>query len=101
MGHLQSVGVCLDLGHAHISSGVSDAVTALGKRIVSVHVHDNHGIKDEHLWPGEGTIDWPAAAKVLTGLAEPPATVLEVATIPGDLPADFYSRVEQTFSKLA
>ena len=61
MGHLDNIGVCLDLGHAHITVGVAEAIATLGKRIGEVHVHDNHGIKDEHLWPGDGTIDWPAA----------------------------------------
>jgi len=32
--------------------------------IVSAHVHDNHGEKDEHLPPYEGKIDWPAALKL-------------------------------------
>ena len=60
MGHLNNVGVCLDLGHAHITVGTAEAIATLGSRIASVHVHDNHGMKDEHLWPGDGTIDWPA-----------------------------------------
>jgi len=30
-----------------------------------VHLHDNHGEKDEHLPPYDGTIDWPAAIKLL------------------------------------
>lgn len=77
-GHLDQVGVCLDLGHAHITVGVREAIASLGKRIVSVHVHDNHGVRDEHLWPGEGTIDWPDAAEGLQQLAEPPAAVLEI-----------------------
>ena len=59
MGHLDNVGVCLDLGHAHITVGTAAAIATLGRRIASVHVHDNHGVKDEHLWPGDGTIDWP------------------------------------------
>ena len=58
MGHLNNVGVCLDLGHAHVTVGVAEAIGTLGARIASVHVHDNHGVKDEHLWPGDGTIDW-------------------------------------------
>ena len=29
------------------------------------HIHDNHGDKDEHLPPYDGTIDWPSALKVL------------------------------------
>jgi len=100
LGHLDSVRVCLDLGHAHIAPGVNESIGALGKRIATLHVHDNHGLKDEHLFPGEGTIDWTAATEALRALPEPPAAVLEVATIQGDLPADFSDRVNQAFTKL-
>ena len=79
MGHLTNVGVCLDLGHAHITVGTADAIRALGDRIATVHVHDNHAMKDEHMWPGSGTIDWPSTAKALQALATPPATVLEIS----------------------
>jgi sugar phosphate isomerase/epimerase len=79
MGHLNNVGVCLDLGHAHITVGTAEAIQTLGDRIATVHMHDNHGTKDEHLWPGGGTIDWPATAKALQTLATPPATVLEIS----------------------
>ena len=34
-------------------------------RIVTTHIHDNHGEKDEHLLPCDGTIDWDAAARTL------------------------------------
>jgi sugar phosphate isomerase/epimerase len=99
MGHLNNVGVCLDVGHANITVGVAEAIATLGKRIVSVHVHDNHGVKDEHLWPGDGTIDWPATVKALKALAEPPATVLEIhQSFGGDLTA-FPGRVEQSFER--
>ena len=33
--------------------------------VASVHLHDNHGDKDEHLAPYAGNIDWPAAVKLL------------------------------------
>jgi len=78
MGHLDNVGICLDLGHANITVGVRDAIATLGPRIASVHVHDNHGVRDEHLWPGDGNIDWSAAIEGLKGLANPPAAVLEI-----------------------
>ena len=100
LGHLDSVRVCLDLGHAHIASGVSESIIALGKRIATLHVHDNHGMKDEHLFPGEGTIDWPATAEAFKALPGPPAAVLELAAMQGDLPADFAARADQAFSKL-
>jgi len=78
LGHLSNVGICLDLGHAHLTVGVADAIATLGDLITTVHVHDNHSIKDEHLWPGDGTINWPATVKALKALSSQPAAVLEV-----------------------
>jgi sugar phosphate isomerase/epimerase len=78
LGHLTSVGICLDLGHAHITVGISEAIATLGDRIATVHVHDNHAVKDEHLWPGDGTIDWAEAVTALKALPAPPASVLEI-----------------------
>jgi sugar phosphate isomerase/epimerase len=99
MGHLPNVGVCLDLGHAHIAPGVSEAIATLGSHIASVHVHDNHGVKDEHLWPGDGTIDWPAAAAALNGLASAPAAVLEIHYNAPDAAADLPARIEAAFAR--
>jgi sugar phosphate isomerase/epimerase len=99
-GHLDQVGVCLDLGHAHITVGVSDAIFTLEKRIIAVHVHDNHGLKDEHLWPGDGSIDWPATARKLNALATPPAIVLEISHAHSDVAASELDRVVQCFDML-
>jgi sugar phosphate isomerase/epimerase len=100
MGHLPNVGVCLDVGHAHINQSVVEAIGTLGNRIASVHVHDNHGAKDEHLWPGDGTIDWPAAAKALDGLANPPAAVLEISYRLDDALDVVPDRIEKAFDRL-
>jgi sugar phosphate isomerase/epimerase len=101
MGHLDNVGVCLDLGHAHMTVGIPEAIATLGAHIASVHVHDNHGAKDEHLWPGDGTIDWPAAVSALKALPTPPALVLEIGHSLGDAPAAVPGRIEQSFQRLA
>ena len=98
MGHLNNVGVCLDLGHAHITVGTAEAVTTLGKRIASVHVHDNHAVKDEHLWPGDGTIAWPPTVEALKALATQPATVLEIGSSLPDAPAAVPGRIEKSFT---
>lgn len=100
MGHLDNVGVCLNLGHANITVGVRDAIATLSRRIVSVHVHDNHGMRDEHLWPGEGAIDWPAAVTGLKDLPQPPATVLEIGYNLYD-PHTAAAKVEAAFAKIA
>ena len=59
-----------DIGHAHLADGPEDeriekSFAPLRDLVAGVHLHDNHGDKDEHLPPYEGTIDWPAAIKIL------------------------------------
>jgi sugar phosphate isomerase/epimerase len=50
--------ICFDTGHAHLTGGVHPAFETLKDRVACVHLHDNHGEKDEHLPPFEGQIDW-------------------------------------------
>ena len=67
------VGICLDLGHAHIEENALSAVRAAGSRLIHVHASDNHGEKDEHLVPGKGGIPWDGVTAALreTGFAGP------------------------------
>jgi len=99
-GHLDQIGVCLDLGHAHMTVGVPEAIATLAARVVSVHTHDNQGLKDDHLWPGEGTIDWPATATALNGLAAPPAIVLEISSKLSDEPSTLPDHIRKAFDLL-
>jgi sugar phosphate isomerase/epimerase len=101
LGHLPNVGICLDLGHAHITVGIAEAIATLGPHIASVHVHDNHAVKDEHLWPGDGSIDWPAAVAALKALADPPATVLEPHYTLAEPQSALSARIQQAFNLLA
>lgn len=55
------VGVCLDYGHAHLMGDVGDAIETLSGHLLTTHVHDNHGRRDDHLVPFAGNIDWDAA----------------------------------------
>lgn len=59
---LPSVGFTLDLGHAQVLNGAPTRFFAeLGPdRVKVAHVHDNDGTADNHLPPGQGTIDWTA-----------------------------------------
>jgi sugar phosphate isomerase/epimerase len=98
MGHLDQVGICLDLGHAHMTVGVAEAIATLGRHIASVHVHDNHGIKDEHLWPGDGSIDWSFAVEALKALSTAPAAVLEISQNLPDTPAQITARAGEAFA---
>src|SRR5436190_15040646 len=52
-----------DVGHAHLADGPAEErmeknFATMRDLLASVHLHDNHGEKDEHLPPYDGTIDW-------------------------------------------
>jgi sugar phosphate isomerase/epimerase len=100
IGHFKDVGICLDLGHAHIGSGIGAAIAELKPLIRSAHIHDNHGQKDEHLWPGEGTIVWAETMQDLRTAPHLAASVLEIGYLPEDSPEHVASRAAETFKKL-
>ena len=59
-----------DIGHAHLADGpeaerIGKSFEPLKELVASAHIHDNHGEKDEHLAPYEGTIDWETALPIL------------------------------------
>lgn len=76
--HLHDLKLCFDLGHAHMDTGVDVSFEAMRDRVVTTHVHDNHGEKDEHLLPYDGTVDWDAALGMLGTAAEPIPLVVEL-----------------------
>ncbi len=64
-----------DIGHAHLADGpeedrVAEGFAPLKDLVAGVHIHDNHGEKDEHLPPYDGTIDWLTAVKLLKSAPE-------------------------------
>lgn len=95
--HLEDVGVCFDLGHAHMLSNVSEAYHILRERIRSTHVHDNNGDRDAHLWPGEGSIAWGEAMDLIRKAPQAPPVLLEVE---GDVAASVPQKMAEIFQRL-
>jgi len=59
-----------DVGHANLADGppeerLEKSFAPMKDLVASVHLHDNHGEKDEHLLPYEGSIDWSMAIPLL------------------------------------
>ena len=76
--HFTDIGVCFDVGHAHMAPGIQPAFESLKDFIVTTHVHDNDGQRDAHHWPGQGTIDWKATVELLQAAPRTPALMLEI-----------------------
>ena len=96
--HLHDLKLCFDTGHAHIEVGVGPGIDAVRERLVTAHIHDNHGEKDEHLLPYEGTIDWEAGLAAIANAPQPVALVLELKEQPGGGPT--LDQIRATFDKL-
>ncbi|MDD2478611.1 MAG: sugar phosphate isomerase/epimerase [Victivallaceae bacterium] len=60
-----SLGLCLDVGHAHIKEGIETAIKNMAPYLVTCHLHDNNGGADQHFPPGFGSVDWEFLIPVL------------------------------------
>ncbi|MBV9146213.1 MAG: sugar phosphate isomerase/epimerase [Acidobacteria bacterium] len=95
--HFDDVGFCFDVGHAHFGQGVRQSFEVMQDRIRSTHLHDNHGERDEHLWIGEGTIDWAEAMALLRTAPHRPAMLLEIT---GESNKEIAAGAAESFEKL-
>jgi sugar phosphate isomerase/epimerase len=75
---LTSVKLCFDSGHANLEGDVASALETTRDLIVTTHLHDNRGERDDHLLPYQGAIDWsatlpalPAGTPIVLELKEP------------------------------
>ncbi|MBI5555927.1 MAG: sugar phosphate isomerase/epimerase [Elusimicrobia bacterium] len=59
------VGVCVDVSHASLGKELDKILKTFSSRIIAVHISDNHGKMDDHLIPGEGTLDFVKIARKL------------------------------------
>ena len=96
--HLHDLRLCFDVGHAHIEEGVEVSFDTMRERVATTHIHDNHGEKDEHLLPYEGTVNWDTGLAAIAGAPEPVAIVLELKGQPNGGPT--LDQVRATFDKL-
>ena len=125
VGHFDDVGITLDLGHAHLplaeteSIGIEATLELLRPRIRQVDLSDNHGARDEHLWPilpardpassfnsktatpdpaPQASIDWARTHNLLATLPSETPGILEIAYDPAELPEVVTTRASAFFS---
>jgi len=74
---VEGVGTTIDLGHAH-TTGTLNRFLEVIDRADHLHIHDNHGVHDEHLPLGGGLIDWERVGSAVTS-----AYTGEIAVVEG------------------
>jgi len=81
----EKAGVCVDTGHAALGDlGPGRALRMAGERLITTHLHDNHGERDDHMPPGDGIIEWDDVAKALTDIGYAGCVMLELTDQPPD-----------------
>jgi len=63
--NIEEAGICFDSGHYHAHFNDEFDFSLFKDKILAVHLHDNHGMEDEHLLPFDGTLDWENIVKEL------------------------------------
>ena len=94
--HFDDIGICFDVGHAHIMSTVEQAFETLKAHIRSTHVHDNSRDRDSHLWPGNGSIDWKQTMELLRSAPHTPPLLFEIEA---DEKVNPVEKMKETFEK--
>ena len=86
-----AVGVCLDTGHRHLGGDNPTAIRTLGSHLITLHIHDNHGQRDEHIMPLDGTINWVPVVAALREIGYPGVFMYEIGSManPQDIPANY------------
>ena len=86
---LDDIGIVLDTGHANLEGQIQPFLEQLPKKLVHIHVSDNHGEFDEHLGLGYGAIDWQIFS-----------AALKASGFSGTVLAEAVFNVEETLQRL-
>jgi len=76
--NFENTGICFDTGHANIAGDIIERLKACGDKLMHIHISDNFGVRDNHLMPGKGNIDWKAFATTLSALNYKGSIELEI-----------------------
>lgn len=98
---------CWDTGHEACFTLGRRYMPLFGKRLSALHIHDNHGEfnKDEHLIPGDGTINFKRVAQSISESGYTGTIMLEILRDNSHYydetsPEEYYSRAAEAARKL-
>jgi sugar phosphate isomerase/epimerase len=94
---IDGLGICLDSGHARMLGDVTEAVETASGHLVTTHLHDNDGRRDDHHVPFDGTINWPSVMMSFRKIGYEGTWMFELA---GDRPRDVLEKAARARRKL-
>jgi len=81
--NLRNVGFNIDTGHAQVHKlDIPTALRLMGPRLLTTHLQDNFGQRDDHLPPGLGTIDWKRAFAAFREIGYGRTLMVEISDCP-------------------
>jgi sugar phosphate isomerase/epimerase len=95
------VGACWDTGHANEQGHNQSVIREFGKRLKATHINDNDGIKDQHLLPFQGTVDWRMVMAALADIGYEGDFTYEAHTSIRTLPEELRDTGLEYAAKLA
>ena len=78
-----NIGICVDTGHANLRDlGAPRAIRMAGSLLLTTHLQDNLGERDDHMPPGMGVIDWEDVFRALDEIGYERTLMLELTDAP-------------------
>ena len=77
---IEGIGMTFDFGHANTIGKVPEFLRYIEKAD-HIHIHDNHGVSDEHLPLGNGTIAWETVGNEISARYQGKRIVIEGRSI--------------------
>ena len=93
---IDGLGICLDTGHARMLGDVTEAVETASGYLVTTHLHDNDGRRDDHRVPFDGAINWPSVMMSFRKIGYDGTWMFELA---GDRPRDVLEKAARARRK--
>jgi len=73
----KGVGICFDIAHAHLTGSLPEGIKETASYILTTHLHDTRGNRDNHLIPFSGTINWEEVMSSLQAIGYKEHHILE------------------------
>lgn len=71
-------GFCYDSSHDNLSARPMSILKRYGHRLITTHISDNRGERDDHILPFEGRVDWDGFCRVFSAIDFTGILLLEV-----------------------